>query len=202
MKLQLFVTLFVYFVYHCSFAKVADGPDEFCDEGPPGNYCLPDLTGWHNCYVDRKTGQMVDKITTCPPNTRCVTFWFTESKCQGSWRTGRRLSNGGSGGGGGGGEVGVQRIFGGGSHGYRGELRWGEGGQQSSSTEYKGGTVKNCPPIRRAVEYYRASGGGGGTLPKWMVQNILTRSVFGLSSFPKARKSDFCPALVMKKYFF
>ena len=38
------------------------------------------------------------------------------------------------------GEVGVQRIFGGGSHGYRGELRW--GGQQSSSTEYKGGTVK------------------------------------------------------------
>ena len=56
--------------------------------------------------------------------------------------------------GGGGGEVGVQRIFRGGSHGYR--------GQQSSSTEYKGGTVKNCPPIRRAVEYYRASGGGGG----------------------------------------
>ena len=156
MKLQLFVTLFVYFVYHCSFAKVADGPDEFCDEGPPGNYCLPDLTGWHNCYVDQKTGQMVDKITTCSPNTRCVTFWFTESKCQGSWRTGRRLSNAGWGGG----EVGVQRIFGGGSHGYRGELRW--GGQQSSSTEYKGGTVKNCPPIRRAVEYYRASGGGGG----------------------------------------
>ena len=35
----------------------------------------------------------------------------------------------------GGGEVGVQRIFRGGSHGYR--------GQQSSSTEYKGGTVKN-----------------------------------------------------------
>ena len=58
-----------------------------------------------------------------------------------------------------GGEVGVQRIFGGGSHGYRGELRWG-GGQQSSSTEYKGGTVKNCPSIRRAVEYYRAWGGG------------------------------------------
>lgn len=57
----------------------------------------------------------------------------------------------------GGGEVGVQRIFRGGSHGYR--------GQQSSSTEYKGGTVKklkNCPPIRRAVEYYRASGEGGG----------------------------------------
>lgn len=74
MKLQLFVTLFVYFVYHCSFAKVADGPDEFCDEGPPGNYCLPDLTGWHNCYVDQKTGQMVDKITTCSPNTRCVCF--------------------------------------------------------------------------------------------------------------------------------
>ena len=168
MKLQLFVTLFVYFVYHCSFAKVADGPDEFCDEGPPGNYCLPDLTGWHNCYVDQKTGQMVDKITTCPPNTRCATFWFIESKCQGSWRTGRRLSNGGNGGGGGGGEV----------------------------------------------EYYRASGGGGQvnsidsivTLPKWMVlknrENILTRSVFGLSSFPKARKSYFCPALVMKKYFF
>ena len=66
----------------------------------------------------------------------------------------------GGAGGGGVGEVGVQRIFGGGSHGYRGELRW--GGQQSSSTEYKGGTVKNCPPIRRAVEYYRASGGGGG----------------------------------------
>ena len=51
-------------------------------------------------------------------------------------RNGRRLCNGGSGGGGvGGGEVGVQRIFRGGSHGYR--------GQQSSSTEYKGGTVKN-----------------------------------------------------------
>lgn len=32
---------------------------------------------------------------------------------------------GGAGGGGGGGEVGVQRIFGGGSHGYRGQLRWG-----------------------------------------------------------------------------
>ena len=32
---------------------------------------------------------------------------------------------GGAGGGGGGGEVGVQRIFRGGSHGYRGELRWG-----------------------------------------------------------------------------
>ena len=46
----------------------------------------------------------------------------------------------GGAGGGGVGEVGVKRIFGGGSHGYRGELRW--GGQQSSSTEYKGGTVK------------------------------------------------------------
>ena len=166
MKLQLFVTWFVYLL-HCSFAKVADGPDEFCDEGPPGNYCLPDLTGWHNCYVDQKTGQMVDKITTCSPNTRCATFSFTESKCKGSWRTGRRLSNGGERGGGGWGGRGSEDFW--------GKVTWLSGGievggQQSSSTEYKGGTVKNCPPIRRAVEYYRAWGGGG---VRWILLILL-----------------------------
>lgn len=73
MKLQLSITLLAYLL-HCSFAEVANVPDEFCDEGPPGKYCLPDLTGWHNCYIDKETGKMVDKITSCSSNTRCVCF--------------------------------------------------------------------------------------------------------------------------------
>lgn len=47
-------------------------PDDFCDEGPPGRYCLVDLSGWHDCHVDPKTGKMVDTIYNCPSNTRCV----------------------------------------------------------------------------------------------------------------------------------
>ena len=82
MKLQLSITLLVSLL-HCSFAEVANVPDEFCDEGPPGKYCLPDLTGWHNCYIDKETGKMVDKITSCSPNTRYVTpESLNESKSQ------------------------------------------------------------------------------------------------------------------------
>ena len=43
-------------------------PEEFCDEGPPGRYCLKDLSGWHDCHVEK--GQMVDTIKYCPSNTR------------------------------------------------------------------------------------------------------------------------------------
>ena len=70
MEMQLSIALFVCLL-HCSFAEVTEGgPDEFCDEGPPGKYCLPDLSGWHNCYVDPSTGKMVDKISSCAENTR------------------------------------------------------------------------------------------------------------------------------------
>ena len=50
---------------------------------------------------------------------------------------GGRGEGGGGGGEGGVGEVGVQRIFGGGSHGYRGELRWG-GGNSRRQQNIKG----------------------------------------------------------------
>ena len=43
-------------------------PNEFCDEGPPGRYCLEDLSGWHDCHVEQ--GEMVDTIYYCPSNTR------------------------------------------------------------------------------------------------------------------------------------
>ena len=43
-------------------------PEEFCDEGPPGRYCLKDLSGWHDCHVEK--GQMVDTIKYCPSHTR------------------------------------------------------------------------------------------------------------------------------------
>ena len=49
------------------FTKIHE-PDEFCDEGPPGRYCLADLSGWHDCHVEK--GQMVDTINNCPANTR------------------------------------------------------------------------------------------------------------------------------------
>ena len=43
-------------------------PNKFCDEGPPGRYCLEDLSGWHDCHVEQ--GEMVDTIYYCPANTR------------------------------------------------------------------------------------------------------------------------------------
>lgn len=48
-------------------------PNEFCDEGPPGRYCLEDLSGWHDCHVER--GEMVDTTYHCPSNTRCACFY-------------------------------------------------------------------------------------------------------------------------------
>ncbi|XP_068753504.1 uncharacterized protein [Montipora capricornis] len=54
------------------FTKIHE-PDEFCDEGPPGRYCLADLSGWHDCHVEK--GQMVDTINNCPANTRCACFF-------------------------------------------------------------------------------------------------------------------------------
>ena len=69
MKLQLFFVL-VFELLHCSFGNVAQEPDEFCDEGPPGKYCLEDLSGWHDCHVDPSTGKMADKVYSCPANTR------------------------------------------------------------------------------------------------------------------------------------
>lgn len=74
MKLQLFFVLF-FELLHCSFGNVAQEPDEFCDEGPPGKYCLEDLSGWHDCHVDPSTGKMADKVYSCPANTRCACFY-------------------------------------------------------------------------------------------------------------------------------
>ena len=51
-------------------ATMETEPNDFCDEGPPGRYCLLDLSGWHDCHVDRTTGEMVDTIYSCAPNTR------------------------------------------------------------------------------------------------------------------------------------
>ena len=71
MKFQLSFVFFFYLL-HCSFGNITEEPDEFCDEGPPGKYCLEDLSGWHDCHVDPSTGKMVDKIYSCPANTRWV----------------------------------------------------------------------------------------------------------------------------------
>ena len=47
---------------------------EFCDEGPPGKYCLEDLSGYHDCHVDPKTKKMVDTVHKCTvARTRLVT---------------------------------------------------------------------------------------------------------------------------------
>ena len=49
---------------------------EFCDEGPPGKYCLEDLSGYHDCHVDPKTKKMVDTVHKCTvAGTRLVTEW-------------------------------------------------------------------------------------------------------------------------------
>lgn len=49
---------------------------EFCDEGPPGKYCLEDLSGYHDCHVDPKTKKMVDTVHKCTvAGTRCQCFW-------------------------------------------------------------------------------------------------------------------------------
>lgn len=45
-----------------------------CDEGPPGRYCLPDLSGWHECAVDPHSHVMIDKLHRCEGNTRCQCF--------------------------------------------------------------------------------------------------------------------------------
>ncbi|KAK3735753.1 hypothetical protein QZH41_008912 [Actinostola sp. cb2023] len=45
-----------------------------CDEGPPGEFCFYNLTGYHDCVVDHKTGKIVDKLYNCPPNTRHSRF--------------------------------------------------------------------------------------------------------------------------------
>lgn len=66
MKIQLSFALF-FCLLHFSFAEESD---DFCDNGPPGKYCLQDLSGYHDCHVDPSTGKMVDKIYSCPDNTR------------------------------------------------------------------------------------------------------------------------------------
>ncbi|XP_031561646.1 uncharacterized protein LOC116297541 [Actinia tenebrosa] len=42
-----------------------------CDEGPPGKFCFPDLSGYHDCVVNKTTGKIDDKLYNCPQNTRC-----------------------------------------------------------------------------------------------------------------------------------
>ena len=75
MKMPLALVLFCCLVHtaYCLLGvhvPMATEPDDFCDEGPPGRYCLPDLSGWHDCHVDHSTGKMVDTIHSCAPNTR------------------------------------------------------------------------------------------------------------------------------------
>jgi len=43
-----------------------------CDNGPPRRFCTDDLTGYHNCTKDPKTGDMVDHVEQCPTNTRYI----------------------------------------------------------------------------------------------------------------------------------
>ena len=45
---------------------------EFCDIGLPGKYCLKDLSGYHDCRKDPKTGHMTDTVHKCKGNTRFV----------------------------------------------------------------------------------------------------------------------------------
>lgn len=45
-----------------------------CGAGPPGKYCTDDLSGYHDCHVDPKTGQMMDTTHECSNGTRCVCF--------------------------------------------------------------------------------------------------------------------------------
>lgn len=75
MKMRVAIALFYCLLHtvHCLFdvdVTMATESDDFCDGGPPGKYCLPDLSGWHDCHVDRTTGKMVDTIYSCAPNTR------------------------------------------------------------------------------------------------------------------------------------
>ncbi|XP_028518340.1 uncharacterized protein LOC110250314 [Exaiptasia diaphana] len=43
-----------------------------CDEGPPGKFCEPNLTGYHDCVYNPKTGKVEDHVYECPPKTRCT----------------------------------------------------------------------------------------------------------------------------------
>ena len=45
-----------------------------CGAGPPGKYCSDDLSGYHDCHVDPKTGQIVDALHVCPNGTRYLCF--------------------------------------------------------------------------------------------------------------------------------
>ena len=69
MKIQLSFALFLYLL-QCSLADFTEEPDDICDRVLPGKYCVPDLSGWHDCHVDPSTGKMVDKMHSCPANTR------------------------------------------------------------------------------------------------------------------------------------
>ncbi|KXJ12682.1 uncharacterized protein LOC110241764 [Exaiptasia diaphana] len=42
---------------------------DFCDQGPPGKFCLSDLSGYRDCVVVKYTIQEI--IRKCPAGTRC-----------------------------------------------------------------------------------------------------------------------------------
>ena len=53
----------------------------FCDEGPPGRYCLPDLSGWHECSIDPHSPVMTDKLHRCEEKTRYSNLCLSLSVC-------------------------------------------------------------------------------------------------------------------------
>ena len=64
---------FLLFFACCFFIK---SRCEFqCSDGPPGQYCTDDLSGYHDCSV---TG--IDNVIKCPANTRCTCF--LRNKCR------------------------------------------------------------------------------------------------------------------------
>ncbi len=44
--------------------------EDFCSSGPPGRYCLKDLSGYYDCRIDPKTGTYFDKVHSCPEGRR------------------------------------------------------------------------------------------------------------------------------------
>lgn len=49
--------------------------DEYCTTGPPGRYCLKDLSGYYDCRIDPKTGTYIDKTNKCQGAKRCGCFY-------------------------------------------------------------------------------------------------------------------------------
>eukprot|EP00794_Sanderia_malayensis_P015110 gene15110-16666_t len=49
--------------------------EEYCSTGPPGRYCLKDLSGYYDCRIDPKTGTYIDKIHSCKEETRCGCYY-------------------------------------------------------------------------------------------------------------------------------